>query len=68
MAFCLEPHDLVLSKLVANRERDWEFGKDALDAQVVEISILTERVGDLPLDSERVESIAKSLEALARAA
>jgi hypothetical protein len=68
VAFCLEPHDLVLSKLVANRERDWEFAKDALDAQLVEISILRERVGDLPLDSERVRSIAESLEALARAA
>ena len=23
VAFCLEPHDLVLSKLAANRDRDW---------------------------------------------
>ena len=68
VAFCLEPHDLVLSKLAANRERDWEFAKDALDARLVEISILRERVGDLPLDSERVELIAESLEAFARAA
>lgn len=31
-AFCLEPHDLILSKLAANRERDWNFAKEALAA------------------------------------
>lgn len=30
VALCLEPHDLVLSKLAANRERDWDFAKEAL--------------------------------------
>lgn len=30
VAFCLEPHDLVLSKFAANRERDWEFAEEAL--------------------------------------
>ena len=35
VAFCLERHDLVLSKLAANRERDWEFAKDAIEAGLV---------------------------------
>lgn len=64
VALCLEPHDLVLSKLAANRERDWEFAKDSLDARLVESRILMERVGDLPVDSELLESITVSLDAL----
>jgi len=30
VALCLEPHDLVLAKCVAGRERDWEFAGEAL--------------------------------------
>ena len=64
MAFCLEPHDLVLSKLAANRERDWEFAKEALAARLVESSVLLERIGDLPVNSELLEAITASLDAL----
>ncbi|MGH2946416.1 MAG: DUF6036 family nucleotidyltransferase [Solirubrobacteraceae bacterium] len=49
VAFCLEPHDLILSKLAANRERDWEFARDALAAKLVDLAILLERVGELPV-------------------
>jgi hypothetical protein len=64
LAFCLEPHDLILSKLAANRERDWEFAKEALAARLVDSSILLERVGDLPVTSELLESVTASLHAL----
>jgi len=64
LAFCLEPHDLILSKLAANRERDWEFAKEALAARLVDSSILLERVGDLPVSSELLESVTASLHAL----
>lgn len=64
VAFCLEPHDLVVSKLAANRQRDWEFAEGALAAQLVEPGILTERVGNLPVRSELRESITASLRAL----
>ena len=40
VAFCLEPHDLILSKLAANRERDWDFAKEALGAKLVDATIL----------------------------
>ena len=30
VALCLEPHDLVLAKCVAARQRDWDFAKEAL--------------------------------------
>jgi hypothetical protein len=61
VALCLEPHDLVLSKLAANRERDWEFAQETLDARLVEPSVLLERVGDLPVNSELLDSITASL-------
>jgi hypothetical protein len=64
VALCLEPHDLVLSKLAANRDRDWEFAREALVARLVDSSLLLERVGDLPVDSGLVESITASLRAL----
>jgi hypothetical protein len=64
VALCLEPHDLVLSKLAANRQRDWDFVRDALDARLVESSLLLERVGDLPVAPEKLHSITASLKAL----
>ena len=64
VAFCLEPHDIVLSKLAANRERDWEFAQEALAARLVDPGVLLERVGDVPVNSELLESITESLRAL----
>jgi hypothetical protein len=64
VAFCLEPHDLVLSKLAANRERDWEFAKAALAAGLVQPDVLRERVVDLPVREELRESVARSLSAI----
>jgi hypothetical protein len=64
VASCLEPHDLVLSKLAANRERDWEFAQEALSARLVDPIVLLERVGDVPANSALLESITASLRAL----
>lgn len=64
VAFCLEPHDLVLSKLAANRERDWDFAKEALAATLVDPAILLERVGDLPIHRDLRAALATSLAAL----
>jgi len=50
VAWCLEPHDLVLSKCVAGRERDWEFARDALAAGLVLTETLVARISDLPVD------------------
>lgn len=49
VALCLETHDLVLSKCVAGRDRDWDFAREALEAGLVEIDELLLRVGDLPI-------------------
>jgi hypothetical protein len=61
VAYCLEPHDLVLAKCVAGRERDWEFAQDALTAGVVEPGELLARVPDLPVDEQQRNYIATTL-------
>jgi hypothetical protein len=64
VAVCLEPHDLVLSKCVAGRERDWEFAEAMLRAGLVQRDELLTRVRDLPVDvSERrhVDSMLRAL-------
>lgn len=49
VAWCLEPHDLVLAKCVAGRERDWQFARDALSTGIVSIEVLRARVCLLPV-------------------
>lgn len=66
VALCLDPHDLVLSKLAANRDRDWEFAKEALAAGLVDGAILIERVGHLPVDTQLLALIEPSLRSLAQ--
>jgi hypothetical protein len=64
-AWCLEPHDLVLAKCVAGRERDWEFAGDALQAGLVDLDTLLTRVVDLPVGAAARERIRVSLRAVA---
>lgn len=64
VALCLEPHDLVLAKLVAHRPRDLDFARDALDAGVVDPSILRSRAADLPVPAEQMAAVSRTLEAL----
>jgi len=49
-ALCLEPHDLVLAKCAAGRDRDWEFAREALGAGLMDRDELMGRVGEMPLD------------------
>ncbi|MEW6581966.1 MAG: DUF6036 family nucleotidyltransferase [Actinomycetota bacterium] len=46
--WCLEPHDLMLAKLAANRERDWEFVEVALRCGLVDPEVLTARADTMP--------------------
>ncbi|MBK8293836.1 MAG: hypothetical protein IPK93_03315 [Solirubrobacterales bacterium] len=50
--YFLEPHDLVLAKCVAGRDRDWDFARDALEAGLVEEETLRSRSLDLPVSDE----------------
>jgi hypothetical protein len=64
VALCLEAHDLILAKLVANRPRDWEFARDALAAGLVNGEVLRVRVADLPVADDLLTLISASLGAL----
>jgi hypothetical protein len=64
VAVCPEPHDLVLSKCVAGRERDWSYARVALDAGLVELELLLARVRNLPIDEAARTHLVDSLRAL----
>jgi hypothetical protein len=49
IGWCLERHDVVLSKCVAGRDRDWVYATNAIRHGVVEPSELLRRIPDLPL-------------------
>ena len=61
VAYCLEVHDLVLSKLVAGRERDWEFAQDALRVGIVDADVLVSRIDALPVSGAKREYIRRML-------
>ena len=48
-AMCLDPHDLVVSKMVAGREKDHEFSRAVIAAHLVDVERLLELTGYLPL-------------------
>ena len=64
VAHCLELHDLVLSKCVAGRERDWQYAQEALRAELVEGSILLERAAQLPVDARTAKQIERNLRSI----
>ncbi|HWD76595.1 MAG TPA: hypothetical protein VG371_15780, partial [Solirubrobacteraceae bacterium] len=66
IAWCLEPHDLVLAKCVAGRERDWDYAGEALRARLVDVKVLLARAPALPVSEETRARITKSLRALDR--
>jgi hypothetical protein len=62
--WCLEPHDLVLAKCVASRDKDWEFAEAALRHGVVDGAQLLARWPSVPLDDERRAAIEPLLHAV----
>jgi hypothetical protein len=64
IAFCLEPHDLVLAKCVAGRTRDWNYTREAIRAGIVQPDELLRRVTLLPIDTDRQDHIRAMLEAI----
>jgi hypothetical protein len=64
VALCLEPHDLILSKLAANRPRDWDFARDAWAAGLLRADVLRARAHDLPVRPELRHLIVAGVEAI----
>lgn len=52
----VEPHDLVLSKLAAGRNKDIVFAASLLDAHLVDLHVLLDRAEALPRSGPRVLS------------
>jgi hypothetical protein len=46
--WCLEPHDLMLAKLAAGRERDWDYVRVAIRHELVRVELLRERLALMP--------------------
>lgn len=63
--WCLEVHDLLLSKCVAGRERDWEFVEGALRHGLADPAEIRRRIADLPLDSGRLEAVRRMVDGIA---
>lgn len=59
--WCLEPHDLVLSKCAAGRDRDWEFAHEALSHGLVDADELQRRAADLPLPPAALGRVKRGL-------
>jgi hypothetical protein len=49
VAYFLEAYDLVLSKCVAGRPRDWDYARAAIAAGLVEVPELLARIPELPV-------------------
>jgi hypothetical protein len=66
VAHCMEPHDLVLSKLGAARDKDLEFARAAAALSLVEQSVLLSRLGLVPVSAGHAGLIAERIAALYR--
>lgn len=62
--WCLEPHDLILAKCVAGREKDRAFAREALAAGLVHEEILLARIESLPIDDPQLEAVRRLVQAL----
>ena len=60
-AVCLEPHDLVISKLVAGREKDFDFATALIGAGLVDPEVLRERTSMLPVPGGVVRRVSDSI-------
>jgi hypothetical protein len=67
VGWCLEAHDLVLSKYVANREKDREFAAAAIRHGLVDLDELRRRVDGLPIDEAMRSRIRERIDVDARA-
>jgi hypothetical protein len=59
--WCLEVHDLAVSKLVAGRERDLAFVEVLVRERMVDPAVLRQRIDDLGLSQERIADVRRRL-------
>lgn len=61
---CLDPHDLVVAKLIAGREKDLRFARDAASAGLVTKGLLLERLAVTAIAEDLRERAHARIEAL----
>ena len=59
--WCLDPHDLAASKLAAGRPKDFPFVKTMIDARIIDVDTLSDRVQALPIDEDRRSELVSRL-------
>jgi hypothetical protein len=59
--WCLEIHDLLLSKCAAGRERDWEFAEVAIRHGLADPAELRRRATQMPLSGARLEAVERTV-------
>jgi hypothetical protein len=60
--WCMEPHDLVVAKLAAGRDRDVEYARAAIHAGIVDADLLRERVTMLDTNDEHRDHVSVLLQ------
>ncbi|MHB1090295.1 MAG: DUF6036 family nucleotidyltransferase [Ilumatobacteraceae bacterium] len=63
-AICLDPHDLVVSKLVAGRQKDIEFAKALLEASLISVKLLVERAEMLEVPRAVITRVRSTIDRL----
>lgn len=61
--WCLEPHDLVISKLIANREKDHAFAACLIEDHLVSSQVLRDRLAVTDADPEQLAVAAQFIDA-----
>jgi hypothetical protein len=64
--WCLEVHDLVLSKCVAGRQKDWAFAEEAIRSGLADAGELLARLELLSIPGELGASLRARLDGIAR--
>jgi hypothetical protein len=59
--WCLDAHDLALSKYVAAREKDDRFVRAAIAGKLIEIQTLLERLSAMPVDEATRERVRRRI-------
>lgn len=64
--WCLEVHDLLCAKYVANRDKDRRFARACFAHQLADPSLVAARMADLPLPAERITDLQAAVTADAK--
>ncbi len=57
IGYCLEPHDLAVSKLAAGREKDWPFVAVMLEHHIVSALVVRDRIQNSPILPEQQQRL-----------